>query len=213
MNQEIHLNEPFGQNIYNIIREFDLRKNLEIGSWDGDGSTRCFVEAMRTLTGPKKLECIEIIPEKYKILCDRFPDDFIQCINQSSISYDDLVYKEFDQIWYSPFNKTRKQYTYDMVKSWFDRDIETIKQSSSYITSDTTEYDSVLIDGGEFTGYSEYLLLKDKVKIFFLDDVHQAFKCYRIYDELNKSVDWELLAENPNIRNGYAIFKKKGFYE
>lgn len=48
MNAEIHMREPFGISIYNSIISFNLKNNLEIGSWDGAGSTKCFVEAMNS---------------------------------------------------------------------------------------------------------------------------------------------------------------------
>jgi hypothetical protein len=60
MKSEINLNEEFGYEIYQTISKYDLRKNLEIGSWDGEGSTECFVKAMNLLSGDKFLGCVEI---------------------------------------------------------------------------------------------------------------------------------------------------------
>jgi hypothetical protein len=212
MNAEIHLNEPFGQAIYNTIVTYKLSNNLEIGSWDGEGSTACFVKAMNTIDTPVKLTCIEINEEKFKTLSDRYREiPYIKCVNQSSIGYNSLVYKDFDKIWSSPFNKTRNQYDKDLVKTWFDYDCKALQETTGFLETDATLYDGVLIDGGEFVGYSEYLLLKDRTKVFFLDDVHHAFKCYQIYRELKDNEDWELLRENESVRNGFAIFINKKY--
>ena len=213
MNTEINLIEPFGSAIYETILEYNLKQNLEIGSWDGGGSTFCFVEAMKRLNGDLFLGCIEIFEEKIKTLSNRYKNiDFVHPIYGSSISYDQLKYKDFNLIWNSEYNKIPKQiYTESMVRNWFDRAVEllkTVKKSALDYFKDKT-WDSVLIDGGEFTGYSEYLLVKDKTKILFLDDVHNAFKCYQIYCELKNNSSWTLLRENNNVRNGFAIFKKK----
>jgi hypothetical protein len=209
---EIHLNEEFGKSINQTILKYELRQNLEIGSWDGTGSTKCFVDAMKQLEGELFLACMEILPERIEILKTTYKDlNFVHPINNSSISYSELVYKNFDHLWNSIYNKIpKKLYDYQLVKFWYDRDVEllkSIKQGS--ISNLNKRWDSVLIDGGEFFGYSEYLLLKDNTKVFFLDDVHNAFKCYQVFCELKSSDDWELLFDLPNARNGAAAFIKK----
>jgi hypothetical protein len=210
MNAEIHLNEPFGYEIFQTVIEFDLRNNLEIGSWDGEGSSSCFVKAMDFLAGEKLLTCIEIIDEKFNILEQRFKNkSFVRPFKGSSISYDSLIPKDFDELWNSQFNHIPKTlYSKELVKSWYDRDIETIKKSSSFLEQNNIIYDSILIDGGEFTGYSEYSLIKNKCRVLFLDDVHHAYKCNQIYNELKQDVSWTLLTERPDVRNGFAFFIK-----
>ena len=213
MNNEIHLNEEFGYYIYQTIIQYDLRNNLEIGSWDGEGSTKCFVEAMKQLTGNKSLYCIEIVKDKIERLKQLYANtEFVFPIFNSSISYKNLLDNDFSLVWNSQYNKIPKHvYNEDMVKSWFDRDVETLKgiEHGFLETTDIQNWDSVLIDGGEFTGYSEFVLLKDKTKVFFLDDVHSAFKCNKAYETLKADTNWSLMKENSQIRNGYAIFIKK----
>ena len=46
MNYEINMNEKFGIELYNTILQYNLNNILEIGSWDGEGSTTCIVNAM-----------------------------------------------------------------------------------------------------------------------------------------------------------------------
>jgi hypothetical protein len=212
MKSEINLNEEFGYEIYQTVIKYNLICNLEIGSWDGEGSTHCFVEAMKLLCGHKKLICLEIDSQKFQVLKNRYKHiDFVYPIQNSSISYNEMVFKNFEEIWNSPMNKIDKNLSSkELVESWFNKDISLLKniEKGSLIDLKNYYWDSVLIDGGEFTGYSEFLLLKDKTNVFFLDDVHKAFKCYQIYKELKENNNWTLLKENKNTRNGYAIFKK-----
>jgi hypothetical protein len=210
MNAEINLNEPFGYEIFQTVVKFDLRNNLEIGSWDGEGSSSCFVKAMDLLAGDKKLVCIEIVEDKFKVLANRFKDkSFVKPFLGSSISYDSLVPKNFDDVWNSAYNHIPKTlYSKELVKSWYDRDVETIKRTPSFLEYDNEVYDSILIDGGEFTGYSEFLLVKDKCRVLFLDDVHHAYKCNQIYNELKNDESWNLYRERHDVRNGFAIFLK-----
>jgi hypothetical protein len=69
----------------------------------------------------------------------------------------------------------------------------------------------VLIDGGEFFGYNEFVLLKDRTNVFFLDDYYYGYKTNQTARELLQDEDWEVIAGNKNLRNGYAIFKRKIF--
>ena len=150
MNTEIHLNEPFGYDIYQTVIKYGLSNNLEIGSWDGEGSTRCFVEAMKMLASPKELNCIEIVKDKFDILSERYISyDFVKCHNCSSISYEDLIYRDFEQVWNSEYNNIRIKglYPKELVNQWFDRDLETIKTSNSFDYKKYDFFDGVLIDG------------------------------------------------------------------
>ena len=211
MHAEIFLQDALGAIIYGTVLNKKLRRNLEIGSWSGEGSTRCFVEAMKQLDGDKHLDCVEIIPDKYEQLKQLYADvDFVHAHKKSSISYEEMLYKDFEDVWNSPFNNIPKHvHSKELVKSWYDRDMLDIQAAESMILSSREPYDSVFIDGGEFTGYSEFALIKDKTRVLFLDDVHHAFKCYRIYAELIKDPEWICLVDAPDLRNGFAVFERK----
>jgi hypothetical protein len=211
MHAEITLQDVVGNSIYNTVVNKQLRKNLELGSWSGEGSTNCFVQAMQVLGGDLHIDCVEIIPEKFLHLQKMYEHlDFVHCHNKSSISYDELLYKDFEDVWNSPYNKIPKHvHPKELVKSWYDRDVECIKEADSMNLGALSSYDSVFLDGSEFTGYSEFVLIRDKARVIFIDDVHQAFKCFQIYDELIKSDQWVCLTDAPNWRNGFAVFEKK----
>ena len=60
---EITLNCGFGRAAFLAVRVFKLRRILEIGSYDGDGSTQVLISAMKPLR-PKRLVCLEMRPER-----------------------------------------------------------------------------------------------------------------------------------------------------
>jgi hypothetical protein len=66
--------------------------------------------------------------------------------------------------------------------------------------------DVLLIDGSEFTGEAEFRYL-NSAKYVLLDDIN-SFKNLRNYLNLSTSFDYQIVAVNRSLRNGYAIFKR-----
>jgi hypothetical protein len=96
----------------------------------------------------------------------------------------------------------------NIEKKWYDIDYENLKNSSYFFDKrNINMFDVILLDGGEYHTYFEYLNIKDKTKIICLDDVN-TMKCNKIYNELVNDPGWELYKGNLNDRNGWAIFKK-----
>lgn len=206
---EINLNDDFGKDIVNIVKAYNINNILEIGSWDGTGSTSCFIQAMKYFP-KKKLVCIEPKKDRFDVLVKNANYDWVECINNSSISYNSFLNTNFEELWDAPYNKLVGHYDKELVRKWYQEDIEllkTIEHGYLELTPDAT-YAGVLIDGSEFMGYSEYNLLKDKTNFLFLDDCSKAFKTNRILNEVNDSPDWEVIVYRPDLRNGYAIVKR-----
>lgn len=208
---EINKWDEFGQTIINVVQNNNLQTILEIGSWDGTGSTQCFIEALKNTKEPK-LYCIELRKDRFQDLeknTQNYP--WIKCINTTTISKNTFIYKSFDEIWNSPFNKIESK-NKDLVQSWFDDDIRCISNFEiGYLDNDNNFYDGVLIDGGEFFGYSEYKLVKNRTNVLFLDDYYNAFKTNQVARELLEDLEWEVIAGNRHWRNGYAVFRRKQF--
>lgn len=206
---EITSKDAFGRSIAAVIQKFDFRYNLEIGSWDGTGSTQCFIAGMLPLGQPKKLICLEIDNGRYQVLVEKVECfSFVEPINMSSITTSDWLVKDFDaDIWNSPYNKIEKRFSRDEVHAWYQGHGKILAgQKRGFLRECHDTFDAVLIDGGAFTGYSEFVLLKNRTKCFFLDDVHRAFKCNQIYQELLIDKDWSLSYEFSSVRNGACVF-------
>lgn len=207
---EITNKDLFGQSIIKVLKTFNIESFLEIGSWDGTGSTACIIEGFSNSKN-RSLTCLEINKERFSDLVkntSQYP--WIKCHNESSISYHSLFYRDFEDVWNSPYNGLPRQWNpKEVVKGWFERDVEEMKKIEfGFLERNKDFYDAVLIDGGEFTGYSEYLLLKDRTNFFLLDDVFHAFKTKQVADELLRDKNWQMLTYDQNTRNGFMIFKR-----
>ena len=71
------------------------------------------------------------------------------------------------------------------------------------------DLEAVILDGGEYTSYFDWLGVKDmpSLKYVILDDIN-CFKNEKVFNLCNTSADWLLYEINKNERNGWAIFKK-----
>ena len=64
-----------------------------------------------------------------------------------------------------------------------------------------------LLDGGEYSTYSEWQLLKHKIHIVALDDT-KTNKCNIIRQEILNNPSYEIIIDS-NDRNGFMIAKQK----
>ena len=106
-------------------------------------------------------------------------------------------------------------YSLGTVLSWLKKDIDFLRSTSYGNLCGIEEirksqgidyFDFVLIDGGEFTGFSE-LMHVIGAKIILLDDVN-SFKSFEARNYLIESRIYNLTYENLHLRNGFSIFER-----
>jgi hypothetical protein len=56
---EITALDPFGAAIHRCVQSYPIRKVLEIGAFDGDGSTQVLAQTLATKEGDKILASLE----------------------------------------------------------------------------------------------------------------------------------------------------------
>ena len=64
---EITLGDPFGRAIADTVRACRVRSVIEIGSWDGTGSTTVLMHALEN-EPDHSLTCVEVNPERHAAL-------------------------------------------------------------------------------------------------------------------------------------------------
>jgi hypothetical protein len=189
-------------NIINkLCNEKDNKTFLEIGTWNGYGSTKIFVNSLsnRTDTLFYSLECNK---EKSEFASNLYKDKhnvFIlnETINKELPNDISLIFPEL---------LNNKQYSY-----WNEVDVNNMKQCNLFLErKDIPDiFDVIFLDGGEFTTYYEFQILKTKCKYLLLDDTNTN-KCKKIVDEIYSNKNkWEILVHNKNERNGILLCKFK----
>lgn len=210
------LHDEFFEAIRNLARVAAIDTVLEVGSSSGDGSTRAWVEGLRLNPRKPQLYCVELSRVRHEALENRWgPEGFVQCFQGSSVDLDQYPSETAVEQFYHTVENTLRSYPLDDVLGWLRRDkayiqqgnvrtglIREIKQSMGI-----EHFGAVLIDGSQFTGNAEL----DEVygaEFILLDDI-RTYKCHEAHHRLLRDPAYELISENPMLRHGFSIFRRR----
>ena len=219
---EIHYGTNFGKYIVSlIVNNKSIQRVIEIGSGSGNGSTQCLAVALQAnQTENTKLVCME--PTEYFSDLEKNTENFsfVECHKNTSISYDSFSLKNYEDyisycIEHREVLNSLKGRELESVRedlesriNWYNQDIVHFKGSDTGVLNNLTEdYDLCLIDGSEFSGYDEFLLVKDRVSIILLDDDNE-YKNYKTKLHLSEDNDWICVGHEAE-RNGWSSWIRR----
>jgi|SRR5210317_629830 hypothetical protein len=182
--------------IRDMCRDENNKVFLEIGTWNGLGSTRVFVDALegRTDTTFYSLECNS---EK-----SAHARKFYEGVANVHILNEILVELTPEQV-YEVFPEAKDDPEFNR---WNTVDIENMKECAVFSSAD--RFDVVLLDGGEFTTWHEFQHIKDKCRYLLLDDTN-ANKCKKIVEEVKAHPEtWKIVGEEQSVRNGVMMLQR-----
>lgn len=196
---QINLNTKLGQLIYNLVINNQFKNIVDIGTWNGLGTTYCVLKALEDKQDINaQIYTIELYPDMYKIAQD----------NLSSHNHKNLTMLlgtiiDFNDVYW--FDHSSLDLTKDVhAKLWYKKDMELLKNSINVLNQLPEKIDLLILDGGEYTTYPEWQKLKNRIKFFVLDDTN-ILKCSKIKQEILSSVDYTIIHDITNDRNGYII--------
>ena len=194
----ITLDTQAGREIIKTLITFKPQTIFEIGTWNGMGTTRCILYALKEYDFQEFIS-IECNPVKHKLALQnnlefiRGKEDKIKLLNATILEEND-------------WQEAKELFKNELNQEWFDIDYANSK-SLENIFSKLSNIDAIILDGGEYTTYHEYKKLLPICKsLIFLDDINTC-KCKKIVEELTENKDWQMIFHT-NERNGFAIFKK-----
>ncbi len=192
-------NDNFSNEIIKYASNLNYKSFLEIGTWNGLGSTMAFS------TGFKNREDDYIF---YSLECNKD-----KCIDAAKLyANNDKIHILNEVIWNEQPNNFYKIFpqclSNDMYKHWNEIDIINMKKCNLFLNRSNLPqiFDVILLDGGEFTTYYEFQILKNRCKVLMLDDIN-VDKCKLIVQEITNDKCWKII-KRENIRNGYLIAHK-----
>lgn len=196
---QINLDCKFGQLLKEFSSNYKITSICEVGSWNGQGSTRCLIEGIKQNSSSPKLYSIEANEKMYNIaksFWDTSNFDIKPLLLHGTLHKNIMPSHEVTSHKYYP--KVVEHYN-----RYYKTDISDLEKSNVITAELPTKIDMIVLDGGEFSSYYDWDVLKTyNPKIVALDDT-LVIKNSRLLDEL-KSLGWSVLYEGRD-RNGWAI--------
>jgi hypothetical protein len=183
-----------GRILKKIIEDYKPKNIVEIGTWKGMGSTLCIVQNLNYNSNFISIESNKVF---YEIAQKNLSD----YSNKVKLEYGKIIENNEIEDFIKNVDLNNEQ------KKWLFDDLENFNRCPNILNKIPKEIDFLLLDGGEFSTYSEWHNLKNRVKIVALDDIN-VLKCELIVKELNNDSDYEII-DNTNEGYGFCVFIKK----
>jgi hypothetical protein len=193
-------NDILGCYINLYCNDLKYKTFLEIGTWNGLGSTKCFVDNLIKREDDWVFYSLESNKEKSndaKTYYKNIPK--VHILNE-------VIWNETPTDFYEVFPDLKLNET---CVYWHKIDMENAKLCNIFLdrTDLPDKFDLILFDGGEFTTYHEFEYLQDRAKTIILDDINTS-KCDKIAENLRTNSQWKVIADLPQARNGILIAEK-----
>jgi hypothetical protein len=160
-----------GNAIYELTKQEDVKKILDIGTSNGGGTTICIrdgiVDSQKENYIVYSLECNK---ERWQGALMNFPPlQNFYLLHGTITSCEDLepLLETLADLWDGPDKQ--------IPLVWLKQDIEAIKTSPNILSKMPARIDLLVIDGGEFSGWIEFQKLYKRSKYIAMDDVN-SFK-------------------------------------
>ena len=193
---------------------------LEIGTWNGLGSTRIFVTLLEFRNELGKLRQVSMLPDAkeyfdytfYSLECNEdksrnaanYYSKFKNVYILNEVLFNELP-SNFAEI-FPELKPGSRNNALNMI------DFKNMAKCERFLDRDNLPdiFDVVLLDGGAFTTYFEFQMLKDRCNYLLLDDIRNV-KNKKIVDIIKDNpTHWAILEEDLNNRNGTLICKRIG---
>jgi hypothetical protein len=188
---QINRGSNLGEKIFRICTQDNVRNIVEIGTWNGMGSTKCIYDAvMGTSKSVWSLECNRLRHEEAKVNLGFLPPNF-KLIHGTIVDAHEL----------EPMMKDLSE----GLQVWLKEDLGWIRNTPNVMDQLPEKIDLCIIDGGEFSGSIEFFRLYEKCHYIILDDTNAMKHTKTKEFILSKPDKIKLIEDNIIERNGFLI--------
>lgn len=192
---QINLDTAFGQELRALGANPKYQHYVEVGTWNGEGSTRCLWEGMRERPGTT-LFSFEANANMAAIASQLW-----RGVPEVKVIYGRLAKNMMSE------KEIREHPLFKDVETHFRLHyLQDVEDFSKAPLLGVPFCDVAVLDGGEFSGYWDWWALKKlNPKVVCLDDV-RTMKNQLVFKELQSS-GWKMIYYS-DARNGEAIFER-----
>lgn len=198
---QITMNHDSGKQIYKILHNDDsIKRIVEIGTWNGLGSTMCIIYAIQG-KNVESFQSIECNKEKHLTALDNLESQIEDNIVLMWGSIVDTDYIKSD-VYRDNFLELSKS---ELLRGWFDIDIKNCEAAPNLLKDIPDNIDFLLLDGGEYTTLNEFEKLLPRCTGYIALDDTQVDKCRECRIRLINNPAWKEIVQLDE-RNGFSIF-------
>lgn len=194
---QIKLSQPFGQWISNIAADTRFQRYLEIGTWNGRGSTYCFRDGFAKRSDTPVLHSYEIDKERAAEARSVWVD----------VPQIQVIHGRVLQDSQCPLYRDVLKTFPEVVESWHVKDVWNFWRCPFVPPQDP---EVVLLDGAEYLTWFEFervFKTLSSIRVCMLDDTCAA-KTFQINKYLLENPEWRRVAYSDTERNGWAVFER-----
>tara|TARA_R110002074_G_scaffold5041_1_gene24811 strand:+ start:365 stop:1015 length:651 start_codon:yes stop_codon:yes gene_type:complete len=195
--------------LYKLAKDPDNQIFVEIGSWNGRGTTQCIMEPLTQRLDDCVVYSLEVNKEFHNI-AKRVWETKLR-------RYNSVMQSKLKLIWGRIVNEEDVPELEEVMKSEHSHDRWPLFYREFFDACDAgcpnvieqmpEKIDVLVLDGGEFTTYADYQILRDRSKIIFCDD-SSKYKCEKVRAELLEDKNFKTLHDEPRVRNGFCVFER-----
>ena len=175
-----------------ITTDPDVLQIVEIGAWEGKGSTRVFAEAAERVAETKSISIISLEASRERALRAQKRNKKFRCLQiiwGSIIAEQDLDNRELSE----------------SENIWITEDINTLKSCPQVLDLIPDSIDALFLDGGEFSTKKEYDLLFERVAKWLILDDTCSRKSASIAKEIRSGNTPFTVVVDSQQRNGFMV--------
>jgi hypothetical protein len=190
---------PFGDFIYDLAsKEKGPKQWLEIGSWNGLGSTFCILDGFaQRLEESPHLYSLELDP----MMCGVAKENVSEHIAAPCV---DFIQDKLSSDINTPFPEVVEDNRHFFLH--YEREKALYTEAKGF--KPPVKPEVALLDGGEYSGALDWIHLdKSNLTWLLLDDTNVT-KNINLVKELKAMAEWRLVREETEDRNGWAVFER-----
>jgi len=181
---------------------------VEIGSWNGQGSTKCVMDALIDRFDDCILYSLEANKSFYESAVDYW-DKRLRSYNTVTQGRLKLIHgRIIDVDEMLPIEELMKSdQSEELWPRFYENDLKSFETCENVFHMLPEQIDVLILDGGEFTTELEYRKLKDRSRIIICDD-SSKYKGEKIRAELLEDSAFKVIIDEPTQRNGFCAFER-----
>jgi hypothetical protein len=212
---QMGLSGRIGGTLNELARRPEVEKVLEIGTYNGEGSTYCLADALSHTTG--RLESVEADPGLYEHACAFYSGSGLPVQLNLGLTVSLADYRPFEHYLPSIQRTAYEAEAPGTYRSWYDRELAMARSSNRTevlreLVKRDSWYDLVLFDGGEYAAEAEFHLMEPHVHGYIvLDDTNpvRTIKNVANREWLYWSPDWDVIIDEQDDRCGWCVAKRR----